>query len=221
MGLRQDRFAEILADAGIARSETRLPVPTLESIAAAELASLVTEMYRRLGGVNTTPRVKPGGWDVATPRGAWELDEEQHFNRYRLVTLRSDVYRRLASFDNATYRRYSRAHEDRCLRKAGSRGYWSSTSSVVEFGPGEEPGVLSGAGAPRWKQRAFYDFVKDLSPHVLNVPVTRVSVWDDVVCGKRIASVGWVLDQASRKRKEAKEWRDALAELCIQVLPRG
>lgn len=74
-------------------------------------------------------------------------------------------------FDHATYRVYCSAKENRCLRKAGSRGYWSSSSSVAEFGPAGEPGVLAGAGSPRWKQRAFYDFIKDLSPFVLDILV--------------------------------------------------
>jgi hypothetical protein len=216
MGLRQTAFAELLVDAGVARSETVLLVPTLESIAAAKLGGLVTETYRRLGGVNPTPRVRPGQWDVATEKGAWELDEEQHFNRFRLVTLRSAIYRRVAGFDHASYRVYCSAKEDRCLRKAGSRGYWSSSSSVAEFGPAGEPGVLAGAGSPRWKQRAFYDFIKDLSPFVLDIPVTRLSIWDDVACSGDIASLGWVLDQSNKNGLRSKAWRDALAELCMQ-----
>jgi hypothetical protein len=216
MGHRQTAFAELLERAGVARSETVLPIPTLESITAAKLGGIVTETYRWLGGVNPTPRVRPGQWDVTTEEGAWELDEEQHFNRYRLVTLRSAVYRRVAGFDHATYRVYCRANEDFCLRKAGSRGYWSSSSSVAEFGPAGEPGVLAGVGSPRWKQRAFYDFIKDLSPFVLDFPVTRLSIWDDVACSGDIASVGWVLDQSIKDRPQTKAWRDALAELCLQ-----
>ena len=60
-------------------------------------------VYRRLGGIRPEPRVAPGGWDVVAGGYAWELDEEQHFNRYRLITLRSRVYGRLRGFDPASY----------------------------------------------------------------------------------------------------------------------
>jgi hypothetical protein len=43
------------------------------------------------------------------------------------------------------------------------------------------PRELSGNGSPRWKQRAFYDFVTDRSPLPIGVTVVRVAVWDTLV----------------------------------------
>lgn len=215
MGLRETTFAAILVDAGLDTSTTMLPVPTFESIVVAGLGDLATQMYRRLGGIMSLPRIAPREWDVVAGGVAWELDEEQHFNRYRLITLRSGIYRRLKSFDRTSYRRYCVAHEHRCLRKAGRQGYWTNKSTVAEFGPGGEPGVFSGGGSPRWKQRAYYDFVKDLSPLLLNLRMVRVSVWDAIAGESRTASVGWVLDQVGQGRRGAERWKDVLAQLCI------
>ena len=49
------------------------------------------------------------------------------------------------------------------------------------FGAPETPGRLEGAGAPRWKQRALYDAVKDLAAlNSRTIRLARLSVWDTV-----------------------------------------
>jgi hypothetical protein len=41
---------------------------------------------------------------------------------------------------------------------------------------GGAAGDLDGEGAPRWKQRALYDAIKDTAPAALGVALARVSV---------------------------------------------
>ena len=48
------------------------------------------DMYRQLGGVQTQPRLAPGKWDLSFQELVVELDEELHFNRYRLITFSQD-----------------------------------------------------------------------------------------------------------------------------------
>lgn len=48
------------------------------------------ETYRKLEGIQTQPRLAPGKWDLSFRDLVVELDEELHFNRYRLVTLSQD-----------------------------------------------------------------------------------------------------------------------------------
>jgi hypothetical protein len=43
-----------------------------------------------------------------------------------------------------------------------------------------QPKVFTGVGPSRWKQRAFYDFVKDLSPLLLDIVLVRIAVWDRI-----------------------------------------
>jgi hypothetical protein len=50
----------------------------------------------------------------------------------------------------------------------------------LQFGKASNPGDLNGNGSPRWRQRAFYDFVKDLTPLLLGISVVRISIWDNV-----------------------------------------
>jgi hypothetical protein len=49
------------------------------------------------------------------------------------------------------------------------------------FGPPGEAGVLEGAGAPRWKQRALYDAIKDIAALTSTaLHLVRLSVWDTI-----------------------------------------
>ena len=60
------------------------------------------------------------------------------------------------------------------------------------FGVELEPGDLdSDGGAPRWKQRALYDAMKDAYALHHDVRLARLSVYDDVEVG---VTLGEVLD---------------------------
>lgn len=117
-------------------------------------------------------------WDIVFDGIAVELDEQLHFNRYRALTLGSGVYRRLPNFPAAGYATLCRQREAACLRAGSYGGKWSNPSCERQFGPAGPLGDLQGAGAPRWKQRAFYDFLKDLAPLALGLPVARLAIWE-------------------------------------------
>jgi hypothetical protein len=120
-------------------------------------------------------------WDIEWNGIAVELDECLHFNRYRGLTLMSGSYALLRAFPLDTYQRFCTEYEDTCLQAGSYGGKWSNSSAEVQFGEASQPKDLGGNGSPRWKQRAFYDFVKDLSPLLIGVTVVRVSVWDTVL----------------------------------------
>jgi hypothetical protein len=89
-----------------------------------------------------------------------ELDEQRHFNRYRSLTLESSIYSHLPQFPLQLYKDLCVKHEEQCLKAGGFGGNWSNPSCEKDFGKASEPKKLSGNGSPRWKQRAFYDFLK-------------------------------------------------------------
>ena len=41
-----------------------------------------------------------------------------------------------------------------------------------------EDGNLSGNGSSRWRQRAYYDFMKDITSNIKNIPIIRISIYD-------------------------------------------
>lgn len=56
---------------------------------------------------------------------------------------------------------YSREHEARLLPGWGTGKRWTNPSAARFLGEPNVPGDFTGVGAPRWRQRAFYDALKD------------------------------------------------------------
>lgn len=125
--------------------------------------------------------LRPGAWDLALAGGlVIELDEELHFNPYRARTLAEPWARNLPWRD--AYLLMCEQHEDHCLR-AGSWGKrWTNESCERMFGPAAPAAHLEVVGgAPRWKQRALYDAVKDAVATVAGDPqVVWLAVHDEI-----------------------------------------
>jgi hypothetical protein len=133
----------------------------------------------RLGGLLDAPVWRPGGWDIVfAERLAVELDEELHFNRYRATTLGASWAANLPW--TGLYKRYCAQYERRCFEDGRRGGRWSNASSSRMFAGGPV-GQLDGEGAPRWKQRAFYDALKDAGTRrELGFSIARVAIYDTV-----------------------------------------
>ena len=181
MGKREQNLARILG----AREKPLLRVLKLAEILSSEYTDEILSVYKRLGGVQAHCIPHLGKWDMALGDLAIELDEEQHFNRYREVTLDSAAYSKLPKFPKSEYLSYCRMHEDAALRKAGHGGWWTNPSCEKQFGEASDRRTLDDKGAPRWKQRAFHDFAKDLTPLIVGLPVARVSIWDTVMIDEK------------------------------------
>jgi hypothetical protein len=39
-------------------------------------------------------------------------------------------------------------------------------------------GDLSDNGSSRWRQRAYYDFIKDVTSSIKRIPILRISIYD-------------------------------------------
>lgn len=165
--VRTGKRTEVLADALVASGLTRLPSdraparPRMSDLSEATAGELV-ELYRSLGGAHDHPDLRPGSWDLVFEGSVLvELDEELHFNRYRARTLAASWERTLPW--TASYRDYCMDHESACLA-AGSWGKRWTNDSAGRMFSGGVAADLDGNGAPRWKQRALYDAIKDTLP---------------------------------------------------------
>ena len=56
------------------------------------------------------------------------------------------------------------------------------------------PRVFDGNGSSRWKQRAFYDFLKDVASLVEGKPLIRISIYETVCVKSEDRCVGDLLD---------------------------
>jgi len=180
MGKMQCALKQLLSTEGML-SERTLRVPRADDVGRSHFSHEVQDVYRQLGGIRPSFPLNLGCWDMEFEGIAIELDECLHFNRYRAITLASIAYTQLSRFPLSNYQRYCSHYEDECLRGGGYGGKWSNPSCVAQFGAASPPKDLTQNGSPRWRQRAFYDFVKDLSPLIIGVTVIRVAVWDTVV----------------------------------------
>jgi len=177
---RQNNLLALFGEAGLASLTGARPKIRAEDIADARLTDEVYRVYASLGGCLQAVPLNPGAWDMIVDDVPVELDEERHFNRYRGVTLQSSVYREWKGFDLPLYQRFCAEREQDCLRAAGFGGYWTNPSCERMFGAASDPKVLDEPGPSRWKQRAFYDFLKDVQGLIEKRPVVRFSVWEEI-----------------------------------------
>lgn len=188
----------------------KAPRPGVGSITAAGLMDEVAQTYERLGGQRETPRLRPGPWDLTFDGWVLELDEENHFNRYRAITLNAPSYADMDAYDLAAYRAYCQEHEAKCSTHGR---YWTNSSSEREFGEPSPRGDLSGNGSPRWRQRAFYDYIKDLAPKTDGLVISRISIWDTLTADGQTDTVGRVLQRAISQDLRGSAWQGALIQL--------
>jgi hypothetical protein len=177
MGRRANALDGLLRHTGL--RPAKVGAPSLAALPPAELHR-ARDIYLTLGGVDARfALARTGSWDLSYEDGLTvELDEEHHFNRYRLLTIDSLDDRPWFS----AYREYCVAREHRAGR---SGGWWTNASCEKMFGPSSAPGDLSEPGPARWKQRAFYDAVKDLQSLV---SFARVSIYD-IVGGRQLGRI--------------------------------
>ena len=178
-GRRIQALEALLSKANLRLAHTKPPPPRMDSLTS-EWVERVHLLYRELGGREPTPVLRPGPWDLALSDGlVIELDEELHFNRYRQATLNPNWTRALPWHD--PYVAHCRTREAECLTGGQWGKRWTNQSCERMFGPADPPGALGERGAPRWKQRALYDALKDA--YVLagqGPPLARVSIYDSV-----------------------------------------
>lgn len=177
MGKKQDYLKRIyIAEFG----EGTHSKPSTDKLLNSKFAPFIKTVYSKLNGQLSLPPTRFGSWDIDLGNFIVELDEERHFNRYRLITLNSDFYQNQTYFNIESYKVYCSKYEDECLSAASWGKNWKNNSTEKQFGISSEQRIFEGNGASRWKQRAFYDFLKDISSHVLSIPIIRISIYDTV-----------------------------------------
>jgi len=177
MGKLQDTLCELLDSHGRVTDRV-VRVPKLADLKISKWNSEADNIYRKLGGLLETFPLNLRKWDIEFNGQAIELDEQLHFNRYRYYTLDSVAYNSLNAFPKVRYQEYCTVYENECFKAGKYGGKWSNPSCDKQYGLASLPGDLREPGPSRWKQRAYYDFIKDLSPLIIGIQVIRMSIWD-------------------------------------------
>lgn len=174
-----------------------LPRKTHQQITKSPWHPLLEEVYQELGGQATPPPASLH-FTAELPGWALMLDTEISFNRYRSITLRSELYDELPSFPINNYRRYCRMYEKDCIKVASAGKLWTNHEAEKHFGKSEAPGDLGLNGAAGWKLRAYQEFYIDLVQLMLPYKIMRMSVYDQLmVSGKMVKLKELLLSQKS------------------------
>jgi hypothetical protein len=160
----------------------------------------IQEVYKSLNGSQDIfPINNKNTWDIEFDGVAIEFDEHLHFNRYRLITLGSHLYRKMPEFPWKQYQEYCVIHEKRCIKAGSYGGKWTNKSAERQFNNSPPPGQFVGAGPSRWRQRAFYDFLKDATPFSLKFPVVRLAIWDKIEIEGQCFTIGSAIKNPNEK----------------------
>lgn len=175
---RERNFYQLIKKFTPSINTITVPKPNIHVLKKHGFLDEAHSVYKTLGGVLTDIPCRIGGWDFVVDGRVVELDEEAHFNRYRGTTFTSNIYKDNPYVDPQHYVQCCRIHEKECLEGRSFGGYWTNDSAEKQFGKAGPNRDLTGNGSPRWKQRAFYDFVKDFVPLVFGVPLIRIPIYE-------------------------------------------
>lgn len=174
---REAKLREVLNNSSLIEYWFDCPIFDKDKIKNSKHGSEIAKVYHDLGGIlNNYPSNVGRKWDIRINGLILELDEEQHFNQYRLQTLNSTAYID-TPFLLEEYRRYCMEHEDRCIGRASHGNYWKNDSTERQFGLSAPARDLTGNGSSRWKQRAFYDYYKDIGCNICGIILIRIPIY--------------------------------------------
>ncbi len=162
-------------------------------IKSADLQRWLKDSYSELGGQHDYHSIPIPGFELEFGNFCVMLNEQLQFNRYRSLTLRSDMYQQLTSFPLSKYRIYCRKMEGECLKSGKSNPYWTNYEAEYHFGKPMEPGDLGLSGSSGWKLRAIQAMLNDAVSYQLGIRVVHLSIWDDVLIGNKLTRLGELL----------------------------
>lgn len=123
-GARASVLASLLDQIGRTVASSRPPAPRIADLSPAHVDGVDALLVALGGRERSLDRLRPGSWDLALADGGLvELDEELHFNRYRLLTLDSTWAQQLPW--TVEYRQFCASHESSCLRAAQWGKRWT------------------------------------------------------------------------------------------------
>ena len=199
--IREENLHRILLSQYIPAAELNHSFSTWE-LKDSFFEKVFIEIYESLGGKEGFPEIKFNVPFMEFGRFCVLLDEQIHFNRYRVKTLRSSFYENLTSFPLMKYRSYSRKYEVECLKAGTSNSAWTNNEAERHFGPSQSNGDLGLSGSSGWKLTAFKDFTIDLIARQKKIRLVRIAVWDDLMIHKKLKKFNELLMSPGKTEAE-------------------
>ncbi|MHA7128592.1 DUF7255 family protein [Algoriphagus namhaensis] len=160
------------------------------------------ESFEDLGGKVEYPLLNKLKFDFKVNRFVIKYDDESHFNRYRLITLKSDVYSEFSFHFEQAYRRLCRTFEKDCLKVGLQHRVWFGPPIAKSlFGEGGEPGDFFDMGAPGWKLGAFNDLQMDLQSRLHGYKIIRIAPYETLMIAGRLQRIDHLLMNPSEEMR--------------------
>lgn len=160
------------------------------------------EAYHALGAKGMAPEMSLKGYLFENTKFVLELDDRLTYNRYRLKTLRSDIYDSFPGINVERHRIYCNKFENECLKAGSAKGIWTNPESEAVFGKSEQPGDFGLNGSSGWKRMAMENFLKDLYARYKKLRLLRISVWDEILINKQLVKLVDLLSNPDKKTVE-------------------
>ena len=185
-------------------SSYNLDEPGWDLIKESPYKNEVIDCYKNLGGQFQEPFIKANNWEIVLENEVIILlDDTLHFNRYRLQTLRSEIYSNMPDFPLEPYRNFCRKNESECIKSGLAGNNWTFPFAEKQFGKAEEKGDFAKNGAPAWKLRAFSDFLQDVSSLILKKKLLRLSVYQQLMINRQLYKIGDILMAGSPEQNKS------------------
>lgn len=159
--------------------------------------------YEGLGGEDSAICLSKLRFDFAIDRHLFLIDGAVHFNRYRLLTLKNDLYQVFTFPWAVSYERLCRQQERACLQAGLQERVWNGPPLAAKcFGPSEEYGDLSGNGSAGWKLNAYNDMQYDLISRLHGFRLIRIPVYETIMTGGSLKKIDQLLLNPSQTTME-------------------
>lgn len=140
----------------------------------------ILEVYEDLGGKTALPPFEARPFDLEFMTKVVLFDDEPWFNRYRMITLRSEIYEK-SKLPVQTYRKWCRNEEKECLKGGLSPNVWTNREAESYFGKSEDPGDFGLNGSAGWKLKAWKDYLADISGKLGHYEVVRIPIYEEIM----------------------------------------
>lgn len=186
-------------------STQHLTVPSWQAISKSKYAEETIKVYQALGGQQKQPaiRLPEDSFILLNNKFVIFFDEVLHFNRYRALTFKSDIYQELPHIPRDLYKTYCRKNEKECLKSGLANNLWSFSFAEKHFGQASERGDFANNGSPSWKLRALEDFLLDVALLNQGVQVLRIAIYQQLMLNRQLHKVGDILMSGREAEKTA------------------
>ncbi len=168
----------------------------------------LADIYDDLGGIGKLPMLEKLKIDFKINRNLFLYDEEIHFNRYRLITFKSDLYSELNFPFLETQKRLCRSYEKECMKVGLQQRIWNGPPVAKHcFGDASEPGDFSGNGASGWKLTAYNDVQFDIQTRIHGYKLFRITPYETLMTGGSLKRLDQLLiNPKEEQRKMILNW---------------